>query len=268
LKIEVLGSVQDGGVPHLSCDCDVCKPARRDSEKVRYVHSIMLRENGDDDSVRYLIGASPDIRFQIKGDYIDGIFLSHNHLGDITGLLWLGQSSMNSSGVPVYCTEDIEDYMMKNDPFRLLIDRGNIDINNIEPDSGIKIQGGIVEPREVINRGDYADTLSFMITGEDKKLYYVTDLDEWTEDAVESVKEADIAIVDGCFWSSGEINRYEEVPHPTVENTIELMKDFDTEIYFTHMNHTNPILRENSEERKKVEENGFKVLEEGMEFTL
>jgi len=36
----------------------------------------------------------------------------------------------------------------------------------------------------------------------------------------------------------------------------------------THMNNTNPILIEGSVERRKVEEAGFEVAEDGMEIVL
>lgn len=267
MKLEVLGNVQDAGVPHLSCDCEVCEEAR-ETEKPMYVNSIILKENDKDSSLRYLFGASPDIRFQIKGDYLDGVFVSDTHLGDITGLLWLGRASANYSGISVFGSEDIEDFIMQNDPYRLLVDRDNIQLEEVVDGDEVELQGASVEIREVIERGDYADSLSFMINGEKKKVYYVTDLDKWTGSAIEAVEEADIAIVDGCFYSDDEIDRYEEVPHPTVKDTMEQFSDCDTEIYFTNMNHTNPILKEDSEERKKVEENGFKVVQRGMEFEV
>lgn len=267
MKIEVLGSVQDGGVPHLSCGCSICEEAR-ETEKSMFVNSILLKENDNDSSVRYLFGASPDIRLQIKGDYLDGVFISDTHLGDITGLLWLGEESANYSGIPVYGTEDIEHFIMNNDPYRMLVDRDNIEVEEVEDGDEVELQGSSVEIREVIEHGDYADSLSFMIKGENKKVFYVTDLDKWTQAAIEAVNEADIAIVDGCFYSDDEISRYEEVPHPIVTTTMEKFEDSDTEIYFTNMNHTNPILREESEERKEVEERGFGILERGMQFEL
>ncbi|MFB6100404.1 MAG: MBL fold metallo-hydrolase [Candidatus Nanohalobium sp.] len=229
---------------------------------------MMLKDGEDDNSARYLIGPSPDIREQIIGDFLDGIFVADNHLGDITGLIYLGESSMEADGVPVYCSEGIENFMMKNDPYRLLIDRENIVVNVVERKEKVELQGGSVETREVVHRGDYADAYSFMIHGEDKKLYYVSDLDKWNEDALKSVREADIAIVDGCFWTRDEIDRFEEVPHPPIKQSMDMMEDYDTEIIFTHLNHTNPALREESEERKEVEERGFKVAEKGMEIEL
>jgi hypothetical protein len=175
---------------------------------------------------------------------------------------------MEAEGVPIYCSEGIENFLMKNDPYRLMIDRENMVINTVEENEEVEVQGGSIEPKEVVHRGAYADTFSFMIHGEEKKLYYVSDLDKWNEKALDSVKEADIAIVDGCFWTKDEIDRFDEVPHPPIKETMEKMEDFDTEIIFTHLNHTNPALRENSEERAELEERGFKVAEKGMEIEL
>ncbi len=268
MKVEVLGNVQDGGVPHLGCNCDICEKARKDKDYQKYVSSLILKENDDKDSIRYLIDPTADIRFQIVGDYIDGIFASHGHLGHITGLLYFGRESLDATKLPVYCTEKTKDFIMKNDPYRLLIDRNNIEINEIEDGSEEEIQGGVIEARQVPHRHLSTDALSFMIEGEEKKLYYLSDIDEWTDKAVESVKEADIAIIDGTFWSRDEIDRYEDVPHPPIKETMEKMRDFDTDIYFTHLNHTNPALRENSDERKQMEEQGFGIVEQGQVFEI
>ena len=39
-------------------------------------------------------------------------------------------------------------------------------------------------------------------------------------------------------------------------------------VYFTHLNHTNPVIRMNSPERLELIGKGFHVAEDGMEFTL
>jgi pyrroloquinoline quinone biosynthesis protein B len=41
-----------------------------------------------------------------------------------------------------------------------------------------------------------------------------------------------------------------------------------TEIYFTHLNHTNPVLQPGSEERRRVEERGFHVADRADSFGL
>lgn len=268
MKIEILGNVQDGGVPHLGCSCEVCEAAREDANKQKYVGAMLVKENGEEDSIQYLIDASPDIRYQIKGEYLDGVFLSHGHLGHTGGILYFGTEALDTDGLAVHCTPEMRNFLMNNDPYRLLVDRGQIDIQEFDNEERINVQGGWIEPRHVLHRYVTTDTTSFMIKGDEKKLYYLSDIDEWTDDAKESVREADIAVVDGTFWSKEEIERYEEVPHPTIQDTMEEFEGDDVEIHFTHLNHTNPVLREESEERKEVEENGFGVVERGQVFEI
>ena len=270
MKVEVLGNAQDGGVPHLGCNCDICENARENPEDARRIASLMIKEgDGDKSDARYIIDATPDIRYQTNGKYIDGIFLSHEGLGHMTGLLFLGRESHDYEGVPVYTSEKNNMFLEKNDPYRLLKDRGNIEVEEIEDGDEQKLMSdGKVEVIETEHPQVETDNFCFMIHGEDRKLFYMSDIHEWTHRTKEKVKEADIAILDGTFWSDDEIERYEDVPHPTIRTTMETMEDVETDIYFTHMNHTNPVYREGSKEREKMEENGFWVAEQGMEFEI
>lgn len=268
MKVEVLGNTQDGGVPHLECGCDVCEAARENPEKQKHNASIMVKEGSENDTIRYLIDATPDVRYQIKGDYLDGVFISHGHLGHVTGLMEFGEEGCDKTDLPLYISDKTEDYFRKNDPFRLLIDKGNVEVMNFNDGDEVEIRGGCIEAHEAKHNRVNTDTLSFMIYGEDKKLFYIADIHEWTEKTLNLMQQADIAIVDGTFWNEEEIERYEEVPHPVMKETMHLAEEWDTDIYFTHLNHTNPALREDTEQREEVEERGFGVVEEEMEFEL
>ncbi|MDY6769268.1 MAG: MBL fold metallo-hydrolase [Candidatus Nanohaloarchaea archaeon] len=267
MKAEILGSAQDGGVPHIGCNCETCGPAREDKNKQRY--TTALKVYNEEKDVNYLFDASPDIRFQVSEEFIDGIFISHGHLGHITGLLYLGKESINANMIDVHCSESVEAFLYDSYPYRLLIDRNNIVLNTFEDGDGIDMMGMSVTPVEVVHRYVPTNMHAFRIETDDTRLFYMTDIDHWTDNAIEEVEEADVAIIDGCFWSKEEIDRYERVPHPPVKETLETFEDADTEIYFTHINHTNPILLPDAEERQQVEDaEGFHVAEEGMEIEL
>ena len=84
---------------------------------------------------------------------------------------------------------------------------------------------------------------------------------------------ADIVLLDGTFWSLDELkNRVQaDISHPPVCNTLDLIgkkEDVDPRIIFIHLNHTNPLHYRDSEEYQKVEQMGWEVGEEGMEFNL
>lgn len=265
MKAKILGSAQDGGVPHLGCSCGACSAAREDKNKQRYSTSLKVYNEND---VNYLFDASPDIRYQMDEEFIDGIFLSHGHLGHITGLLYLGKESINSNMIGVHCSESVDEFLKENYPYRLLIDRNNIVVEPFDEDGSISMMGMTVTPVPVVHRYVPTDMHAFRIQTDSTRLFYMTDIDYWTDEAVEEVEEADVAIVDGCFWSKEEIDRYERVPHPPIEESLEQFEDTNTDIIFTHINHTNPVLDPDSEERQKVEDAGFRIAEEGMEIEL
>lgn len=267
MRVEVLGTVQDGGVPHLGCRCEVCT-ASRDRKLERKITSLLLREDSGKESVRYLIDATPDIRYQIKGDYLDGVFVPHANIGPMTGLLFFGEEGLDADRLSVYCNDAVEHYMMNNDPYRMLFDRENIQTVEFEDGDEERLQGATIEAVGVYHPQVNHDTTGYMIRGEEKSLFYLSDITEWNDKLRELIEEADIALIDGTFWSEDEIERYEEVPHPTIQETMDEMEDVPTDIYFTHFNHTNPVILEESEEREEVEERGFNVAKEGQEFKL
>jgi pyrroloquinoline quinone biosynthesis protein B len=84
---------------------------------------------------------------------------------------------------------------------------------------------------------------------------------------------ASVVLLDGTFWNSDELKSrvQSQVPHPTVSETIDLLGsriEGDPRIIFIHLNHTNPLHYPDSEEYQKVENMGWEIGHEGMEFNL
>ena len=74
--------------------------------------------------------------------------------------------------------------------------------------------------------------------------------------------KADILLFDGSFYSKDEISNQEFVPHPPMIETMDTFSEYSGEFYFTHFNHTDPILRKNSSEFKNVQGMNFLVATE------
>jgi pyrroloquinoline quinone biosynthesis protein B len=59
-----------------------------------------------------------------------------------------------------------------------------------------------------------------------------------------------------------------EVPHPFVQESMELFKSMNAadkqKVYFIHFNHTNSLLKTNSDAAKEVRQKGFNIATEGM----
>lgn len=263
--VEVLGCAQDGGIPHVGCECDRCSQARTNPEKQRYASAIELISETEE---RYLFDATPDVRFQIT-TVPDGVFLSHAHLGHLPGVLHFGTEVADTANIPIYCTSGMADLIRGNAPFTLLLERDNITIERIEDSTQVDICDTTVTPRAVTHREAFpTGTVSFVLEGSERTLYYVSDIDRWTKNAKRLISEADIALIDGTFWSRTDIDRFDAVPHPAIRESLDELDDIDTEVYFTHFDHTNPVLRETSSERQKLEERGFHLVERGMTFEI
>ncbi len=63
-----------------------------------------------------------------------------------------------------------------------------------------------------------------------------------------------------------------EIPHPFVIESLTTFKELDSttknKIIFIHFNHTNPLHYPDSEQYQQVNEMGWEVGTEGMEFVL
>lgn len=96
---------------------------------------------------------------------------------------------------------------------------------------------------------------------------YLPDLDHWTDEIVETLVSCDLALVDGSFYSKNEMPRYDQVMHPPVTESLEVLRDLGTAVYFTHLNHTNPLNRP-GKERDLIKKHGFKIAYDGMTLKI
>jgi pyrroloquinoline quinone biosynthesis protein B len=124
---------------------------------------------------------------------------------------------------------------------------------------------------------------AFLIQGPNKNLLFLPDHDSW-EKTLKFVNKTeilewfdseniDVALIDGTFWSSNELKGRNQtiVTHPPVNETLQLIgekKDGMPEIKFTHLNHTNPLNNDFSDENKILKNMGWNVSKEGEFFNL
>ncbi len=280
--IVVLGTLQDGGSPHLGCEKDCCKTIDPNKKVV----SLGLIDPAS--GKRFLFEASPDINSQLKmlnqslGDKKenapDGIFLTHAHIGHYSGLMFLGREAMNSKDVPVYAMLKMKIFLENNGPWSQLVSLNNIRIHPLSEgkweDLGPRLK---VKPILVPHRDEFSETVGYIIEGPNKKLLFIPDIDKWEKwrtDIVSLIKEVDHALIDATFFSAAEVGNRNiaEIPHPLVQESMKLFDALPTKekekIMFIHFNHTNPMLNEDSEEVKLVKSNGFRIATMHLQITL
>jgi len=278
MQILILGSAQDAGVPQIGCDCSNCLYARKNPKFIRLGPSIAILDN--EKEYCYLIDASPDIKHQVeiikrnvpkvktqKTLPISGVFLTHAHFGHVSGLWTLGKECIDTLEITVFSSEKMGEFLVNNHPFSHMIERKNLSLSAMKINQKYPIEDFWITSFPVPHRDEYADTVGYIIE-RNKKILYLPDLDCWTEDLTKLVESVDIALIDGSFYSKDELPGRDDVPHPPIKETMELLDPTKTEIYFTHFNHTNLILNKEGKERKEILEKGFKIAFDGLKFKI
>jgi pyrroloquinoline quinone biosynthesis protein B len=282
VSLVVLGTIQDGGSPHIGCNKDCCKVQDEDKKVVSL--GIMDFSSGK----HWLIEATPDLPSQLRAQNkliqsshpsgTDGIFLTHAHIGHYSGLMFLGKEALGAASVNVYAMPRMAGFLNQNAPWSQLVTQKNISVIQMSAEVPVELSKNLkVTPVPVPHRDEFSETVGFIIQGPSKKVLFIPDIDKWekwNKDIRDMIHAADIALVDGTFFSNAEIG-YRDVsaiPHPLVSESMEKFKDLDPadkkKIYFIHLNHTNPLLQQESKELKHLKNAGFNIAFKGMKIEL
>ena len=169
-------------------------------------------------------------------------------------------------------------FLEESAPFTQLIKLNNIKLHVIEENVAVHLNENIsITPFQVPHRNEFSETVGFLIQSPDKSLLYIPDIDswnQWDEDINELIRNNDILLLDGTFFSNSELSgrNVRDVPHPFIQNSLQkfsLLDEVDRKkVYFTHFNHTNPAIRNSSLERLELIKNGCHIADDGMVFTM
>lgn len=282
VEITVLGTVQDGGMPHLGCTKSCCKNYFEKGYSKKRVVSLGLSDNKKNKN--FIFEASPDISIQLhdflenNAKKLDGIFITHAHIGHYSGLMHLGREVSNTFKTPLYLMPKMTDFISSNGPWEQLVKLKNVELKSLFHKKEEKLSENIrVIPFRVPHRDEYSETVGFRIIGPNKSVLFIPDIDKWDKWDIsikKLISEIDYAFLDGTFYDSKEINNRDisEIPHPFIIESLELFKDLKktdkNKIYFIHLNHTNPLLNSKSKEYQHVISSGYNVALEGLKLEL
>ena len=283
--VVVLGTAQDAGHPQAACIKDCCTEAWRSEENRHQVASLGIvdPESGE----RWLIDASPDFPDQLRhldqlqpsqsSLPLDGVFLTHAHMGHYTGLLHLGREAMGARAVPVHAMPRMSAFLTANGPWSQLVNLNNIRLSELTAGTPVQLGERIqITPFLVPHRDELSETVGFVVRGPSKSIAWLPDIDKWerwdvpVEELIDSV---DRAYLDGTFYTDGEIPRdMAEVPHPFIEESMKRLKPLSqalrSRVRFVHLNHTNPALDPASRASEAIDTAGFGVARRGEQTSL
>ena len=304
MKVMVLGAAAGGGFPQWNCNCHNCCGVRSGSIEAqpRTQSSIAVSADGE----RWILfNASPDIRAQLEANPplqpkkgrrhtgIHGIVLADSQIDHTTGLLFLREGCPLS----VYCTDMVAQDLSTGFPIFVMlqswdggvshttvpIDGSAFHVSDIEEISitAVPLEGKA--PPYSPHRHDphVGDNVGYLIedTHSQASLFYAPGLGQMSSVLLDMMGGADCVMVDGTFWSEDEMQRagvgtklasdMGHLPQSGDEGMLNwLSKIQGPRKILIHINNTNPILIENSPERKLVEESGVEVAYDGMAFDL
>ena len=282
--ITILGTAQDGGFPHIGCQKKCCDDFYKGVSPKQKVVSLGLIDR--EAQQKFLFEATPDISTQLAdleknhlrtNTIIDGVFITHAHMGHYAGLLYFGKEALGKKDIRIYAMPKMKDFLVNNGPWSQLVSTKNIAFSDLKKDKVVQLNNSLkVTPFLVPHRDEFSETVGYKIEGGKKSALFIPDINKWSlweKNIVEEVKKVDYAFLDATFFKEGEINRpMSEVPHPFIEETVDLFKNESlttkNKVIFIHFNHTNPALQTSSKERKELTLLGYKFATEGERFEL
>ena len=279
-ELVVLGAGQDAGAPKIG------NPDDTGPRLLPASLALIDRQAGK----RYLFDATPAITEQLamldaiappaQGLGIDGIFLTHAHIGHYLGLAWLGREAAGASGVPVYAMPRMAEFLRGNGPWSQLVELGNIEL--VALGAGDAINAIALRPDLVVvalpvpHRDEYSETVGFLAIQPESTFLYLPDIDSWEGWGGANgpflngmIAQSDHVFIDATFWDDNELpgRDMREIPHPRVTATMDLLQSLPPEerakVHFIHYNHTNPIRDPASPESAEVIARGFNVARAG-----
>lgn len=287
VELVVLGAGQDAGAPQIG---------NADDDGVRLLPSslgLIDREAGK----RYLFDATPAITQQLamldrvepprQGLGVDGVFLTHAHIGHYLGLAYFGREAAGANQVPVYAMPRMERFLRENGPWSQLVELDNVTFETLAPSAWYGQEAGSraaflsdtmrATALPVEHRDEYSETVAWVIADPERfSFLYLPDLDRWSEEGMspQIIQKVDVAFIDATFWDDNELpgRDMSKIPHPRVKETMDLLQHLPPEqrakVHFIHYNHTNPIRDPQSAESQEVLARGFNIARRGDQMCL
>ena len=301
MKIVVLGSAAGGGFPQWNCNCRQCAGVRNGTLRAtaRTQSSIAVSANGTD---WVLINASPDILTQIRAtpalqparaprdSGIAAVMLMDAQIDHVTGLLMLREGRE----LPLYCTAQVWRELNDGLPLaRVLSHYCGVDRHALPLDGSVHVPGidGIrftplaltsKAPPYSDHRNDPhpGDNIGLLIEDDTsgKSVFYAPGLGAIEPHVEAALHRADCVLVDGTFWRADEMIELGLSPKTAADmghlpqagegGMIAVLDAIGTRRkVLIHINNTNPILDDDSEQRALLARHGIEVAFDGMEIT-
>ncbi len=263
----VLGSGQDGGSPQVG--------SLTHGVSQRTASSIAIASDAGDPIV---FDASPDLRLQYQrlcehtrdGVEIDGVFITHGHMGHYAGLVHFGREGAAADRLPLFAPGSVLSFLSANEPWATLFSGAYLDPISMD-DTTASIGDLSMEAIAVPHRSEFTGTVAYSIAVRGVPwALYLPDIDGWDTwpEAEAVIARHRVALIDATFSSLDELPGREisEIQHPLVPDTIERFAHLTTErtIVLTHINHSNQLGTDDAPITSLAQDRGFVIAYDGL----
>ncbi len=302
MLLHILGSGAGGGFPQWNCNCRLCAGQR--AGLIRATPRTQSSLAVSTDGVGWvLINASPDIRQQlaalpavpvdapVRATAIAGVVLMDAQIDHVAGLLSLREAGT----LDLYCTAMAKGDLTSGLPlFTVLGHYGRFPVHEIPLTGAAFTVAGAKglrftavplsskAPPYSPHRHDPHSGDNIGLRIEDaagRRAFYAPGLGAIDDAVAMELAAADCALIDGTFWSDDEMatngistKRARDMGHLPLSGPggmIERLTAFlRPRKVLVHINNTNPILDEDSPERRTLDGAGIDVAHDGLRIDL
>jgi pyrroloquinoline quinone biosynthesis protein B len=296
MRLRVLGSAAGGGYPQWNCDCPTCGAVRDGSRpaRARTQSSIAV---SPDRRRWFLFNASPDIRSQFeafpgmhpgagRATPLEAVLLTDAEIDHTLGLLLLREGR----GIQLHATAATHATLREGTGFLETLERYcPVDWRPVVPGREVSLGGISYRAFDVPTAkhdrfgigADDGRVVGYRLTDEStgRAAVYLPGVQELTPAVRDELDGIDCLFIDGTTWHDDELIRLglaektaRDMGHLAIGGpggSLELLSPLPIErkIYI-HINNTNPILLEDTPERRLVTEGGMDVAHDGLEVEV
>jgi pyrroloquinoline quinone biosynthesis protein B len=293
--VRVLGAAAGGGFPQWNCGCPQCRAVRDGLRPCRPRTQSSIAVSADYRRW-FLLNASPDVRAQIesfqalhprglRGSPLQAVLLTDAELDHTLGLLLLREGT----GIEVHATASVHETLRGGTS--LLETLGaytNVEWRPVVTGKEVSLADGLsytafsvpTNKRARFETGEGEDSVvGYRISDGNRVLVYVPGAQDLTPSVRAHLEDCTCLLFDGTCWQDDEMielgiasRTSRDMGHMPISGEGGSLKQLarlpiERKIYI-HINNTNPILIEDSSERRIVEEHGMEVAVDGLDLEI
>jgi pyrroloquinoline quinone biosynthesis protein B len=295
--LQVLGSAAGGGFPQWNCNCPGCA-AVRDGSRPAVARTQSSVAVSADHRQWFLLNASPDIRIQIeafpplqpregRATPLQAVLLTDAELDHTLGLLLLREAK----ALQVHATPAVHETL--RDGTGLLSTLGRycrVDWHPVTPGVDVPLGEGLsyrafdvpTTKRARFGSGtEQGRVVGYRLTDEHsgRAAVYLPGVQRLTPGVREQLDGCACLLVDGTCWDDDEMIRLGlaartagDMGHLAIggpDGSLEQLAGLPVErTIYIHINNTNPVLLEDSPQRRMVTDRGMEVAVDGLEVKV